>query len=277
MFGDAIHVTSGYVFHPADDELRPFAFLADVYAHRQELKRDGHPGQKVLKLGINSVYGKLAQGASRNGRIPRFQSYYWAGKVTADTRARAFLAAASAPAGIVAIATDGLVFAPEEHGPKLKASTGLGGWERTRYLSFFVCQPGMYHAYDRANRSLVKHSRGFFTREINFGKLKKTWLQTGPVGGIKCKSHRFVGLGSALMRSDFSVWRTWEDGERTVSLYNTRKDYADLDPEPVKQLWPPGLIRSGLSDVYVPKRTAVELDVDASEWVQGGEQPMRVF
>lgn len=277
VYPGRIDVTSGYVFAPDDRAARPFAFLSEQYDFRQELKADGHPGEKVLKLGINSVYGKLAQGNSRDGRRPRFQSYYWAGRITADTRARALLAAAAAPGAIVAIATDGLVFGPENMAPKLAESKGLGGWERTRYRQFFVAQPGMYHAYDRATNNLVKHSRGFFTREINFPKLKRVWATRGPLGSIDCSSHRFIGLGSALMRSDFTVWRTWEDGTRKVSLYSSRKEYDDLEPEPMKQLHPPGRIKAGLSDIYVPKRAVVELDPDAEEWVQGTEQPLRVF
>jgi hypothetical protein len=275
LYGDAIEVTSGYVFEPVDGT-RPFAFLADVYAHRQELKAEDHPGEKVLKLGINSVYGKLAQGNSRDGKRPKFQSYFWAGYITAATRARVLLAAAEAREGLVAIATDGIVFAPS--GPKLDAGKGLGAWERTRYRRFFVAQPGMFHATDRATNSLIRHSRGFFTKEIDFPKLKRLWKARGPVATLPCPSHRFVGLGSALMRKDFDVWRTWEDGERRVSLYLApRKRYADLEPEPTKRLFPPDQIRGGLSDVYVPKRSVVELDPDAEEWVQGNEQPMRVF
>lgn len=277
LYGERIVVTSGYIFEPADPEARPFAFLAEQYDYRQELKAAGHPGEKVLKLGINSVYGKLAQGNSRDGRRPRFQSYYWAGKITADTRARALLAAAAAPEAIVAIATDGLVFGPENLAPNLGASKGLGGWERTRYRGFFVAQPGMYHAYDRATNNLVKHSRGFFTKEIDFPKLKRVWLERGPLGSVECNSHRFVGLGSALMRTDFDVWRRWEDGKRRISLYSSRKDYDDLEAEPAKVLRPPGRVRAGLSDIYVPKRAVVELDPDAEEWVQGTEQPLRVF
>lgn len=275
-YGDRIRVSSGYVFRPADDA-EPFAFLAEQYDYRQQLKADGHPGEKVLKLGINSVYGKLAQGNSRDGRRPRFQSYYWAGKITADTRARVFETAFNASAGIVAIATDGLVFGPEKLGPKLQPTKGLGGWERTRYTQFFVAQPGMYHAYDRATRSLVKHSRGFFTKEIDFPKLRRVWLQRGPLGSVECNSHRFIGLGSALMRTDFGVWRTWQDGTRRVSLYSSRKEYNDLEPERVKTLTPPARIRAGLSDVYVPKHAAIELDPDSEDWIQGTEQPLRVF
>lgn len=273
LFGDRIDVTSGYVFEPDGDEL-PFAFLADIYRQRQDLKAQGHAGEKVLKLGINSVYGKLAQGNARDGRRPRFQSYFWAGAITATTRARILRAIAGAPEQVVAVATDGIVFAPK--GPSgLVATSGLGGWERTRYRDFFVAQPGMYHATDRRTNTRVRHSRGFFAREVDFPKLRRTWNTFGPASSLASSSTRFVGLGSALMRTDFDIWRTWQTGERRISLYlSPRKRYVDLEPERVKQLFPPERVAAGLSEIYVPKYTAVELDPELADWVQGGEQPV---
>lgn len=261
-------VSTGYVFTPAD-ETRPLGFIAEVYEQRRQLKREGNPSEKVLKLGINSVYGKLAQGASRKLTGPPFQDYFWAGYITAHTRARMLSAIAASPSPI-AVATDGLIVAGQE--PALDVGPGLGQWERTRYRNLFVAQPGMYYAH--ASRRRVKRSRGFFTREIDFPALRRTWLEDGPDGMQRCKTTRFVGLGTALLRNDFDVWRTWETGVRKLSLYSARKYYAPLDAgRPARVLYPPFNAGPGLSEVYVPKNAAVELDPDDAEWIQGNEQP----
>lgn len=274
LYGDAIAVTSGYVFTPADDS-RPFAFLEDVYRERQELKRAGHAGEKVLKLGINSVYGKLAQGAARDGKRPRFQDYFWSGRITSGTRAKVLRAAATNTNALVAIATDGILFAGGE--PELEEGVGLGAWERTVYADLFVAQPGIYYAHRlRRAHGAVKHSRGFFVREINFPKLVSAWRAHGPFGELDCPSTRFVGIGTALHRNRLDLWRTWEQGSRRLSLYSARKYYdSDDERELARRLLPPSEVRPGLSDRYVPKNTALgEAD---EEFVQGSEQPAIAF
>jgi hypothetical protein len=273
LYGDAIAITSGYVFTPASD-VKPFAFLRDVYLDRQRLKAEGHAGEKVLKLGINSVYGKLAQGNARDGKRPKFQSYFWAGAITSITRARVLRACALAPDRVVAVATDGIVFSPEPPAD-LEAAPGLGGWELTAYENFFVAQPGMYHATQTETGEEVKHSRGFFTRELDFDALRELWIERGPVSTWPSSSVRFMGLGASLLRKDFSIWRQWIEGERRVSLYlSPRKRYDDEEPEPVKQLRPPDRNRPGISDPYVPKHAVVELDDEAIDWIEGIEQPI---
>lgn len=274
VFGSAITVSSGYIFTPETDT-KPFAFIPPIYAERQRLKAEGHASEKCLKLGLNSLYGKLAQGNSRDGRTPKFQDYYWAGRITAGTRARVFLAAASRPRSVCAVATDGLVFAGEQ--PDLSPGQGLGAWERKDYREFFIVQPGIYRAEETKARKVVRHSRGFFTREIRFPELKHEWLRVGPFASVRCKSVRFVGLGSALMRSDFSIWRTWNEHYRTMSMYlEPRKFYGDDDEdEPIRQLYPPDYVDVPLSEPYVPKYATMELSEDSEEWIAGLEQPLR--
>ena len=153
----------------------------------------------------------------------------------------------------------------------MRRGAGLGAWERTVYADLFVAQPGIYYAHKLSNRGAVKHSRGFFTREINFPKLKRTWIRDGPYGELACPSHRFIGLGTALMRSDFNLWRTWEDGTRRLTLYSSRKYYGDDDGAIARTLYPPADVRPGLSDRYVPKQS-VQGEAD-EDFVQGNEQP----
>lgn len=270
VYGDAIRIRGGYAYLPRSSE-RPFEFIPEVYAQRRAYKAEGRAAEKVLKLGLNSLYGKLAQGSGRNGLRPRFQDYFWSGYITAHCRASVLRAIAQAPDAIVAVATDGVMFAGH---PDLDVPIGdtLGTWDETRYSELFVAQPGMFCA--KSNRKVVRRSRGFFTREINYPALQRAWLRDGADGYLTCRSTRFVGLGTALMRSDFDVWRTWQEGTRMLSLRSSRKHYDDDDyRSTLRTLHPPYEAAPGLSAPYVPKHALVELDED-EDFVQGQEQPL---
>ena len=273
LYPDSLRIGSGYSFEPNNPEEKPFAFIRDVYAQRKALKAQGHAGEKVLKLGINSVYGKLAQGSSRDGRIPPFQDYFWAGRITAGTRAMVLEAAAQRADELIGIATDGIMFAGL--GPPIPDSSDLGGWERKSLTDFFIAQPGMYEATQEDGNRL-QHSRGFFTREIDWPALRGEWSSNGPYGIVARPSTRFVGLGSALMRKDFGIWRTWHESERVLRLYSSRKFYDDADDGmSVRRLYPPSESGSGLSDRYIPKYAPQELSEQSAEFIQGSEQPLR--
>lgn len=83
-----VYVFGAYIFE-ASSEVHPFGFLEDMYAQRAEWKRSGKPEQLALKLGMNSIYGKLAQriGWEQKGAAPTFHQLEWAGWVTSYVRA----------------------------------------------------------------------------------------------------------------------------------------------------------------------------------------------
>jgi hypothetical protein len=293
IYGDRIRIRKGFVFTPADDA-KPFAFIREAYQLRAELKQAGHASEKALKLGLNSLYGKLAQGIGLGGRIPPFQSFYWAGAITAGTRGRLLdLASVNLP-GVVSVATDGIIFSGD---PNFPTSTVLGGLERTDYQKLFVAQPGIYRAVTTAGKDLKK-SRGFFIKEIDYDDLEKGWLEHGPYytqrGVCKCLHHhtgvcaecgctqvelpsRFVGIGSALMRTDpAEVWRKWLPSDRCVSLYSSRKSYHDdVLKGRVMRLFPPRMPAGTVSGIYTPKGAVREAEdiVQTVADVQGLEQP----
>lgn len=139
-----------------DCTCQPFAFLPDVYLERLRIGKEG-PGQ-VLKLGPNSVYGKLAQAVGS----AKFQCWVWASLITSSCRAQILNAilAASDPSHILMIATDGIFSDVRLVLPK-PIDTGtdkeiidlegkrvrkpLGGWEETIYEDgIFAARPGVY-------------------------------------------------------------------------------------------------------------------------------------
>jgi len=196
-----------------------FEFIRDTYRQRAALKRQGSAAEKALKLGLNSCYGKLAQGFGASGKLPRFQSYYWAGQITARTRARLLEAAVSSTRPVM-LSTDG-IYAERTRIRGTRASAGLGTWEPGQVRDFFAVQPGVYHAFTPGGE--VRKSRGFRSREMDWAELRAGYESHGLDHVQVFSSRRFIGLGVSLARNRPDVWRTWTEDGRSLCLYPDRK------------------------------------------------------
>ena len=116
----------------------PFAFVPALY--RERLARPEN--KQVLKLALNSLYGKLAQSA---GGGSRWSSRVWAGIITATCRARMLdlIAAHGDESNLCAIATDG-AYSTEKLAVE---GEGLGTWERGEKGFMTFVRPGIYWAH----------------------------------------------------------------------------------------------------------------------------------
>lgn len=117
---------------------KPFEFLRELYRWRVEKPEN----KQVVKLAMNSVYGKLAQSI---GGGSRWSSRAWAGIITATTRARMLdlIGLHSEESSLASIATDGAYSSAllDIAGPE------LGGWEvGAKGLMTFV-RPGIYWSH----------------------------------------------------------------------------------------------------------------------------------
>ncbi len=257
--GYPVDVHYGYVLQGPHVAERPFAWVPDVYRKRARFVREGRAAEKAVKLALNSSYGKLAQGDFGYSNRPPFQSYFWAGYVTAATRARVLTAAAGCVDPIM-IATDG-IFARKLG--KLGPSQGIGNWERGSVDRLFAAQPGVYEAVSKG-RSAQK-SRGFFASEIDYAELQAGFEVEGADYAHHYESTRFNGLGSSLSRKDFAVWRRWITERRSILLWPERKI-----AQPDGRLLPfPGRL---VSEPYKPKISLV--DARALDQLDGMDQPM---
>lgn len=273
---DGISVVEGWVFTPENDT-KPFSFIPPVYDERAKLKAKGHAGEKVLKLGLNSLYGKLAQGVGYKGQPPKFQSFYWAGMITAGCRARVLELAALDKDALVMVATDGVFF---ERPVDVPVQGGLGGLELTILDDTFIAQPGIYQA--TIDGKTFGRSRGFFTREINFDDLREGYLRDGPNYIGRFESERFTGLGTLMITGNKAAWRTWVKSERKLSLYPSRKF---IEPNSFKggtvRHHPADKVSDTISEPYVPKKsqgdmTGMELEGYLAK-MQGEEQPLKEY
>jgi hypothetical protein len=199
--------------HLANDT-KPFAYLQHVYDERLRLKQAGNLAHEAFKLGMNSTYGKLAQQAGyRNGRIPTYHQLLWAGQVTAHTRAQLYRAAMQKPRSVIAFATDAILSTDPLD---LTCGSGLGEWTDDYFHGITIVQPGVYWLKENKDAEWGSKYRGFDKGSLSREGIIECW-RAGE--DYVAKLTRFVGLGSALMSTDFySHWRTWETTPRVLSL-----------------------------------------------------------
>lgn len=271
LYGDKIQIRESYTEQCGRVDSEPFAFIPELYAYRAQLKRDGLAAQKCLKLGINSLYGKLAQGVGFKDRPPPFQSYYWAGEITARTRAKMLSIAAQAPEHVIMIATDGIFFDTDVSLDGVTIGTELGDLEHGNITNAFFAQPGVYTG--TKDGKVLKRSRGFFAKEIDFDAIRDGSEREGPYHIGRYDSTRFVGLGSALMQRDLSRWRTWHTSERKLTLWPSSKQVENPDARPVRHNPPTLPDDAPPSRIYHPKGSSPD-DIDV-EYTSGLEQPLR--
>jgi hypothetical protein len=87
-------IEGGWIWKEVESAVRPFAFVRDLYDQRRAIKDEAartgvyNPMEMVIKLFINSLYGKLAQFVGEKGKIPKTANPYYAAAITAYGRRR---------------------------------------------------------------------------------------------------------------------------------------------------------------------------------------------
>lgn len=236
------HVVSGWYWSPEVDLIRghphaiiqqgweyrtecdhkPFSWVEDVYRQRQVLKKTGNPSQMALKLGLNSLYGKMAQRVGWNEvkhTPPKWHQLEWAGWVTSMTRRKMYQLIHQIPwEKLISVETDGIysTATPEELG--IEDSKELGGWSVEQYNEGMFLQSGFY--FLRSGDSWKKRIRGFDRDSFEIDDIKdylkcqyKEW------SSLTGRTTRFIGLGAALASNeDFRKKHCrWENAERELT------------------------------------------------------------
>lgn len=220
------NVVEWWHFKPAMQN-KPFSWVRDYYARRQELvqqsKRSGKPNgeEKIIKLGLNSLYGKTAQqvGARKvDGEIrePAYFQLEWAGMVTAGCRAKLMRAAMSNMIGVIGFATDGIystmpldVYAPEE---KI-----LGAWEAQTHAGITTVMPGVYWLHEKSGKS-NHYSRGFDKEQMSDAEFIHSAWKSGK-DSIGLDITRLIGIGSAITSETYWKLRgTFAKSVRHIAL-----------------------------------------------------------
>lgn len=227
-WGGTITVHETRVFVPATD-VKPFAFIGPIYTQRLQYKKAGDGAHVGIKLGLNSMYGKLAQQVgwreTEDGlRLPPYHQLEWAGYVTSRCRAAVFSAIIDNPGDVIAFETDAMFVRR-----KLSVAEGeqLGQWEYTHFIDMLYMQSGTYfaHTYNKHGvLEAVNKTRGVDRGELTFENAYEALKSDAPT--LDAKLTRFYGIGLALVQ-DFTKWLTWDTSTKRVKVYPTGKRVHD--------------------------------------------------
>lgn len=218
-YEECITILESWTLEPGIDTM-PFEFVPEVYAFRKLLKELGHDGaQLVLKLGMNSLYGKLAQSV---GAAP-YRCLPWAGWITSSTRAAMFSAASQDPDAAVFIATDGIL---TTRPLKLDEGSALGQWSSTEYEDAITVQSGVYFLkYTCDKPDCCKPGdkpkwhdkyRGFDKGSIDPQVILAEWKAKHEK--YYAPTTRFVTMGLCLQERKFDDWCQWRTYPRELDL-----------------------------------------------------------
>lgn len=209
MYGsDCINVTEAWHLESTCDHA-PFSFVDSLYALRKKLESEGGYDQGVvIKLILNSLYGKLAQqvgGSKRNNYKPPFQCFYWAGAITAGTRAMILNALAANADDVIGIATDSLVSMRELD--FLPLGGELGEWDYKHLSEYMQISNGVYHGmYDwpeKERGKMAERARGLGRFVLNWDDVKRDFVRTRGAGIHEFAGRsRFITLREARQRLD---------------------------------------------------------------------------
>lgn len=204
-----------------------FDWVEGLYDYRRKVgsKTVGYP----IKLGINSLYGKLAQRVG--GRT--WANLIWAGLITARTRAKLMHAASLEPENIIMLATDAVYSTVPLD---LDIGERLGQWEHSTHDRMFIVQPGLYWGPPKPKTRGVP-PKFFETRTGEFERAWGEWKDfdmaavkgrtDDPFPHASIAMQSFTGLKLAQSRGKPETAGTWVRGERLISFDWTNKRRAE--------------------------------------------------
>ena len=282
--GAQLDVLEWWHFEPASGN-RPFAWVQTYFDGRHRLKA-ADPGNKggpqyVLKLGLNSLYGKTVQqvGYRIEGKEvvkPPYFQMEWAGLITAGCRAMLMRAALQSPASMISFATDGIFsLAPLD----IELGTGLGQWECSQHEAMFIVMPG-YYEYKDAGAKWSSYSRGFNKGEKrDLDDYLDCWKKRIPQ--VAVNQRRLIGLKQASVgNSPGALWPMrgcWVTSPRVLDLTgrNSKRHAMPAGSKPwqgfvltkPRDTWDlPGSKKAGAFPMSRPHDLEWKSKVDPEEW-----------
>jgi hypothetical protein len=206
--GPEIRVTEALFFVPATDE-KPFAFVQELFDLRASIIEEDKSDVRavILKLALNSIYGKLAQSVGRKGHPPAFASPWMAAAITAGIRRKLIEAALTAPDSIVCFATDGIV-STTRLDVFVPPSKTLGHWEyeEAKHGGVFV-QSGVYALMKKRSRDEYEAAMNDPASTGEYEKVVSEALERGQVLGEATKmqrTHEKIDEGIKIASRGFS-------------------------------------------------------------------------
>lgn len=211
---------------------KPFEWVPELYNLRKKWKNEGLRAHYILKLAINSLYGKQVQqiGAKvHNGKLqkPAYHQLSWGSYITSYTRARIYNAGMERPDSVIFMATDGIYTTEELN--RLPISDKLGEWEQSIYSGCTAIQYGVYFLkgnLSEGNSEWKAFRRGYDKDAITRSDILRSW-ELG-IESIEVPLTRFITLGSAMVSDKYlDHWRQWYKMDRKLILHPVGKRYIE--------------------------------------------------
>lgn len=197
---DCLQILDSRVIHPKG---LPFHWVYDAAQLRLQYKSANDRRAFALKVGLNSIYGKLAQ---HSGTHP-LQCMVYASAITAATRAALLRAAYPQGHNVVLLATDGILSTVPLDLPIGKT---LGSWDREIYDSAWMLQSGVYWAGGK------KRTRGIDAKTLELETVQKLWDKQGTSAELTLPSRRVLSYRLCNAQGKLHLTGTWCDTTRTV-------------------------------------------------------------
>lgn len=198
----------------------PFGWVRKVYAVRKSMGKDARG--IVLKLALNSLYGKMAQSIGN----PKYSNPIWASFITAFCRAqiqellhKSHGLVDKCGQGVWMIATDAIFTSLQL---PIKDSDSLGGFSKEIHpKGIFLVQPGLYFRGNGGKPKtrgvpqtlVIQHEQDF---RKNFQRMERT--NRIEEGDVVLSLRSFVGIRQALHRHNMDILGQWVETTKRISF-----------------------------------------------------------
>lgn len=171
------------------------AVIRREFETRRRFKTEGNAAEKVVKLGLNSLFGKTAQRQLTRYRIPPYRNYFFSGFCTAIVRARINHAIVDlGEENVFLVATDGIIC-----NGTLPTSDDLGDWSNRDVSRVIILKSGVYETYGGDGSVQESKTRGYGKEPLQYEAIHhKWWSARYDFEPEKVIVRRFIGMGLAI-------------------------------------------------------------------------------
>lgn len=212
-------VFRGYKYIPKC-KCDPFKWVEPMYLERKKLGKSGKG--IVLKLALNSIYGKLCQSVGH----PTFANPIHASLITSHTRSDLYRAMMMEGHGsdVIMAATDGIFTLKPR---ALDCGVRLGEWEETVHSKIFVVQSGVYYIDGQIPKTrgtpvtrLIAHESDFREAWEEYLPAVRTWKTQKDqfVRTVDIPVTNFISLALALAWNKPELAGQWLDDKRSIAF-----------------------------------------------------------
>lgn len=234
IWGDCIRPTEGWLYTPPDDE--PYPFYDWMHSDFEKRIAWGKTSKGyVLKLGDNSCYGKMAE-KQIGSELPPYKLPFYAGEITARTRASIKRFASPICDRVVGIQCDAVQFTGPA--PEARYAKELGVMEPPTYYSdCWMFQPGLGVLIDPDGQSRVK-GRGVPEKALDLSILAPEWDERRFRGSVSVTGkERFVSRDLAIHMGHPEQAYHWVAQDKVIALRPGRGDPSLIETIPGKDAY----------------------------------------